>query len=471
MTTTHRAPQILAAHAGLLGVGMPDPVADPARRPERMQVGAVMTEPSCVKVQAWPADDPATVFESAWVPTAAGTDPTNPVNVAKFFLAAGAGAAGQAWRWRTYCALAGTRPDAPLSAAYGSDGVLRTLPDRPQPGRPARFSVAVGCCSQIAHPGRPNRPIPAAAAIAASGVIRFVHLGDTSYVDDWHEYLEDTAAHTYTKFACGLRGHLTQPDLRGVYDTVSSRMVLDDHDSGPDNDYAASAYPQARQVFTDVAAGTSFGNASWSKDAPGAPTYDTWVDGQAQFWLLDCRLHADTPGTQLQSFGGQPYSSQLGATQRNWLKQGLAASTASAKIVLSPRAFTQYYPGPEQQEILDWITGYRSGTARVGGTVVFVTGDKHAAAVWQVGASGRVYELLCAPLLNTTKHNLTALSSWQQHWGYRVMFMNTANGGPGLAVSNSWGRLDIDTTGPGNRIVTLNVLRDDGATLYHTQVG
>ncbi len=102
---------------------------------------------------------------------------------------------------------------------------------------------------------------------------------------------------------------------------------------------------------------------------------------------------------------------------------------------------------------------------------MFVTGDKHAAAVWQVGASGRVYEMLCAPLLNITKHSLTALASWQQNSGYRIMFMNTANGSPGLAVSNSWGRLDVDTTGPGNGTVTLNVLRDDGATLYRTQVG
>ena len=462
MTTTSGKPQLLAAHCCVLGA----PMAQPVVRAETMQVAAVISEPAMVKVRAWAAATPDHVVESLWTPTATGLDASNPVNVAKLRMAPGTGAAPGEWQWRTYVAKLGTAPTAPVSAAYSTDGAVRVVPARPTPGATAALSVAAGSCTQIAHPGQPNRPIVSAASIAAARPAFFVHMGDTSYVDTWNEYLQDTPNHLYTKFATGMRRHFLQPDLVSLYNKTQVRMVIDDHDSGPDNSYAANVYPQARQVLTDIAAGTSFDNARYDLIHPAAPTYDTWASGQAQFWLLDNRLWRDTPGTRPQSFHGQGYASQLGATQRAWLLSGLASSDAPVKIIFSPRTFKQFYAPAEQEEILDWITGRLSGAPKVNGTVVFVTGDMHAGAVWKLSPTRPVYELLCGPIYNTGYHTPTALTDWQVAWGYQTRFLNTVDGKPGRAISCAWGRLDIGA----DASVTVNLLRDDGTSLYREHI-
>ena len=441
-------------------------MAQPAVRAESMQVSAVVTEPAMVKVRAWPAGDASAIRESLWMSTATGTDPSNPVNVAKFRMPSGTGAPPAAWLWRIYVALRGTPPGAGLSAAYGSDGVTRNIPARPAAGDVVGFSFVTGSCTQVAHPSQPNRPILAAAHMASGNPAFIVHMGDTSYVDTWKEILQDTPAHTYTKFATGLRRHFCQPDLAGLYNRSTVRMVIDDHDSGPDDSYVSTVYPQARQAFSDIGAGTSFDNATYDVTRPGAPTYDTWSSGPAQFWLLDNRLWRDPPHTHPHQYLGAGYASQLGTTQQTWLLNGLAASSAPVKIVFSPRAFKQFYQAPEQQQFLDWITGFHSGTPRVGGKVIFLTGDMHAGAVWKLSATRPVYEMLCAPIYNITRHTLTQLLDWQVAWGYQTRFLNTIDGQPGQAMSCAWGKVDIgaDTS------VTLNLIRDDGALLHREYI-
>jgi hypothetical protein len=458
MTTTSHAPKILGAHCSVLG----PPLASPVIRKVSMQVSVITTEPAAVKVVAWPAGQPTQTTSSLWVATKVGTDPTNPVNVAKFFMPAGTGAPGTAWQWRAYVALAGTSPTAPQSAAYGTDGVVRAIPLRPADGTAGLTTIVASSCSEVPSPTQLARVFKAAQSMVAVNPAMFVHMGDTSYVDTWDNYAQDTAAHTYTKYALGYRRHLLEPEFAALYNAMPMRVVMDDHDTGPDNDYETTVYPQARQVLTDIAAGTTFDNASYDPTRPGAPTYDTWMMGQAQCWLLDNRLWRDVPGSQPQSYLHMPYSSQMGATQRTWLKASLAASKAPVKIIFTPRTFTQFYEGGEQMEIVDWITGYQSGVANVSGKVAFISGDMHAAAVWRLSATRPVYEMLCGPILNSTLHTIKPLQSWQEDWGYATLFCNTANGQPGKATSFAWGRIDVTL----NNLVTLRVVRDDGTVLY-----
>jgi hypothetical protein len=378
------------------------------------------------------------------------------VNVAKFRLPSGAGSRDHEWRWKVWTAQAGTAPDAPISANFYSDGITRTIPLRPSAGRASAFSVAVGSCTQIAHFGEPERPVPTVALAATRrGVTQLVHLGDETYVDTWDTWLQDTAAHGYTKFAGALRKHYCTTDMLKAYTVMATRMVGDDHDLGPDNCYAANTYSFARRALTDVAAGTSFDAASWPS---GPPTYDTWVEGDAQFFLLDCRLYRDTPGTQPNTFLGTPYSSQIGATQRQWLKTQLAASPARLKVVFSPRAFKEFWVGTEQQELIDWITGFKLGTAHVSGAVVFATGDMHNAAVWRLSPTRHVYEVLCGPMANSERHPTTPLKSWMTQWGYSGLFFNTADGQPGRGISDSIGQVDIDTAASGT--ATIRIFND-----------
>jgi PhoD-like phosphatase len=279
-----------------------------------------------------------------------------------------------------------------------------------------------------------------------------VHLGDETYVDTWDPWLQDTPAHGYTKFAGALRKHYSTTDMLKAYTVMPTRMVGDDHDCGPDNCYAATTYGFARRAISDVAAGTTFAAAAWPS---GPPTYDTWVEGDVQFFLLDCRLYRDTPGTKPNYFMGVPYDSQIGATQRDWLKAQLAASTARLKIVFAPRAFKESWVSTEQQELVDWITGFKRGVAQVTGAVVFATGDRHNAAVWKLSATRPVYEMLCGPMANTGFHLTTPLRDWQVAWGYRELFFNTATGGPGRAISNSIGQIDVDTAASGTATLRL----------------
>lgn len=423
---------------------------------ENMQVSVICTEPCRVKVQAWPADAPATTYTSAWMPTAVGLDPSNPLNVAKFFMPSGVGARERAWRWQVWTAQADTPPDAPLGANFSTDGVIRKVPARPAAARAAKFSIAVGCCSQVAHFGETDRPINTVSLMSKrAGITGLIHMGDQTYVDTWDHWLQDTTAHGYTKFAGALRKHYLTPDMVKAYDVMPTRMVGDDHDCGPDNCYAANTYSFARKALTDVAAGTTFDAASWPT---GPKTYDTWIEGDVQFYLLDCRLYRDTPGTKANLFVGSSYDSQIGSTQRNWLKGQLAASTARLKVVFTPRAFKEFWASAEQQEILDWITGFKQGVAHVTGAVVFATGDMHAAAVWKLSASRPVYEMLCGPMANAGLHTTTPLKPWQTTWGYVGLFFNTATGMPGKAISNSIGQIDIDTTGPGT--ATLRIFNE-----------
>jgi hypothetical protein len=98
----------------------------------------------------------------------------------------------------------------------------------------------------------------------------------------------------------------------------------------------------------------------------------------------------------------------------------------------------------------------------VSGTVVFLTGDMHAGAVWRLSPTRPVFEMLCGPMNNTTLHSPQALASWQVKWGYQTRFLNTSDGLPGRAVSNAWGRVDIGA----DNSVALNLMKDDGTLLY-----
>jgi hypothetical protein len=92
----------------------------------------------------------------------------------------------------------------------------------------------------------------------------------------------------------------------------------------------------------------------------------------------------------------------------------------------------------------------------VSGTVIFLSGDKHASAFARY--TPRIWEFLAAPICNPVKHT-TPLRSSAVRW--------TENG-VDVALANAFGLVDVDTRGAGT--CTLRLMREDGVELHREVV-
>ena len=172
-------------------------------------------------------------------------------------------------------------------------------------------------------------------------------------------------------------------------------------------------------------------------------SYRSWGLGDVDCWLLDCRRYKDP------KFG--PYENGLWMStirhvQRQWLLDGLAASQARIKIILSPMSFAYYWSKGEQALVKQWIQTH------VSGTVVFCTGDRHQTSF--VHPAPRIWELLACPINNPKKTLAYSVPGlvWAEHFG-------------GTATSNAVGIVEVDTatTKP---FLTLRAVTDNGVTLH-----
>jgi phosphodiesterase/alkaline phosphatase D-like protein len=173
--------------------------------------------------------------------------------------------------------------------------------------------------------------------------------------------------------------------------------------------------------------------------------YRRWSIGEADFFLLDNRRYKDPPSGPYEN--GR-YMSVLRSTQRTWLLQGLASSTARVKFIFAPMSLAFGWRTEERQEIQTFIH------ANVSGPVIFLTGDRHAGAFARY--SSQVWEMLACPLRNTVKATTPT----------RTGVIWTENG-TGPALYDAVGAVDVDTVA--SQTVTLRLLRDNGQEL-HRQV-
>ena len=172
-----------------------------------------------------------------------------------------------------------------------------------------------------------------------------------------------------------------------------------------------------------------------------------------------------TPGSKAMSsssykpnaFLGAPYDSQIGATQRTWLKNQLEASTARLKVIFAPRAFKEFWASAEQQEILDWITA----TSKESLTSAVRSSSRPGTCTTRRSGSCRrpVPSTRCSAALSRILACTRRPPCHRgRRWGYSGSFFNTATGAPGKAISNSIGQIDVDTTGAGT--ATLRIFNE-----------
>lgn len=316
--------------------------------------------------------------------------------------------------------------DTGYSARFELDGApvdaggpvnFRTFPD---PGDPVRLRIALVSCARVAW----DSVQTVWTAVAADRPDVVLWLGDNNYFEvgdstreaDW----EDPARMAF-KYA-ELRG---LPTLQPLLHQSINYAIWDDHDYAdgePDR-----TFPLKQEV-------DSLFERFWANPSYGGPgidgIYSHVVMGDVELFLTDDRFWRDP-----QDASNGPGKTMLGAEQKRWLEEHLAASTARLKIVaVGVQVLADYhaYDGYlnyryERRELLDWIRD-----ERIEG-VVFVSGDRHLSELMRFDRREGypLYELTASPVAN--KVFQTGL---EQPNPIRI---------GGYADGPNYGLLDIDT--------------------------
>jgi alkaline phosphatase D len=273
------------------------------------------------------------------------------------------------------------------SAAHEVAGEFRTAPPA---GRPAPFTLvwsadlgARGFCPRVGVGYR------VFAELAALRPDVFLFLGDTIYADHRCQGEDvvpgaDFVAHTLAEFQAKHRYNREDPWVQAFLARTPVWATWDDHDVR--NNFAGPAeqlMPVGRQAFLD------YWPIDTSPDAPAQLHRRVRYGTLAEMFVLDTRQYRsrncrpDGPGKTM-----------LGAAQRRWLVEGLAASTAVWKLVASsvPLSIPKGWPCGDSwapRNLLVMSTGFAHERDEILGAlqhrgvtnVVFLAGDLHFASL------------------------------------------------------------------------------------------
>jgi alkaline phosphatase D len=319
--------------------------------------------------------------------------------------------------------LTGLDPDTEyaFSLPCGVAGRFRTLPAAS--GAPASFTIAL---SGDAVVGSTHAVFN---AILAANPLMFLHMGDLHYQNistnapaSFHQAFDDVFA--------------SAPQHR-LYRNVPTAYVWDDHDFGGNNcDGTSASKPAAAAVYRSRAPHYPLAHAT--------AIYQTWDIGRVRFIVTDQRSEA-TPDSATDNSS----KSMLGATQKAWFKDLIAASPGMLIVWICPRWFalanhTDSWNNfsTERREIVDHIK------ANAHGRVVVLEADQHTLAIDDGShvdhATGGGEPLPCfraAPLDQT----VSALAGSYSHGEFnnRGQFglMQVEDGG-GSSIDVTWTGLD-----------------------------
>lgn len=259
--------------------------------------------------------------------------------------------------------------DGQGGAVISRVGRFRTAPVTPRP-----FSFAFSADMDEAY-----RPFRLFEQIGARDPEFFLHLGDTIYADLPRVQFRPSLAHYRRKHANN-RGdaHLQQFLLRHA-----SFATWDDHETDNNCHAGHPHMGEGRQVFREF----------WPcRSITGDGLYRRFAWAGVDFFMLDTRSYR-SPQTAADDAG----KTMLGATQKQWFMDGLAASKAPFKFVITAVPFqggggdTWGAYRTERNEIAALIR-----SKAIPG-VVFLTGDYHLARDWSLPKAG-FREFMAGPI-------------------------------------------------------------------------
>lgn len=296
----------------------------------------------------------------------------------------------------------------------------------PAAGWRGRFSIAIGSCARMGQD--PAQPVWHAVRAAAPDL--FFWMGDNIYADSSHEHV----------FAEEYRRQRAQPLLQPLLRTVPQLAIWDDHDFGVnDGDGSNPAKDVALRQFKRYWANPAYGTDA----APGV--FFKYSYGGIDCFFVDCRYHRD-PNEAPDS----PAKTMLGAAQLAWLKEGLQASRAPFKLLISGSGWSAA-KGHGGDSWASYITERNAlfefiHTRNIPG-VVLLSGDTHVGELncipWSDKGGYDLYDLVSSPLAQRTER------SWMERNPERRIRQ------PFFHDSN-FGLLVIDTAGDGAGEATLS---------------
>ena len=255
---------------------------------------------------------------------------------------------------------------------------------------PPDFTFAIGSCMYVNEPefDRPGNAYGGEhfilERIADKKPDFMIWMGDNTYLREADFYSAARMNHRYR--------HTRQlPELQRLLASTAHYSTWDDHDFGPNNaDRNYSMKDEALRLFNSY-----WGNPRAGHDGvKGVYFRFQWAD--IDFFVTDGRYHR-APNALKDSD-----KSYLGPEQMQWLKDGLANSTAPFKIVVfgnqainthtTFEAFSAY--PAEFNELFGFIE-----TQAVPG-IVFVSGDRHHAELLRYETANQypLYEFTSSPL-------------------------------------------------------------------------
>ncbi|MEX0646202.1 MAG: alkaline phosphatase D family protein [Balneolaceae bacterium] len=304
----------------------------------------------------------------------------------------------------------------------------------------ANFSFAFASC--MAPVSEPSQPVWAQASLYRPDFLMMI--GDNNYMPNHpgaYETSEETVSHVMARTHRSLRDIY---NLRTLLATTPTYSIWDDHDYGPNDSDSSFRW---RDLSLDMF------NRYWAN--PGAGTEDTpgifysFRVSDVEFFMLDDRYHRDPE-----------YSTMLGEGQLEWLKNGMAQSTATFKVIVNGHVMladklnnSEYWTryGNERDDFLDWMH-----EEEIDG-VFFLSGDWHVGSLIRLDYSREGYPLYELISSNSGRPGLNPLIT--RNRDRQVSGHNRSFSGPIVNDVREFNFGMVTFSGePGNRTATLQVI-------------
>ncbi|MCC9608984.1 alkaline phosphatase family protein [Blastopirellula sp. JC732] len=296
----------------------------------------------------------------------------------------------------------------------------------PPADRREQTCLAFGSCADM-------KPSSLWSQMEERGAQGLVLLGDTPYIDSTKLETARTKQRTF----------LQVPELAALIRHTPVWATWDDHDfAGNDTDGRVPGKENTRRAFVEYHANEAFGH-----DDEGI--YTKFRYGGMEVFLLDTRWFSRTEPSPVDP----EKPTLLGKRQWEWLKEGLASSTAPFKVI----ACGMIWDDKENTESDDWGTyTYERdalfdfiGQQRITG-VVLIGGDIHCSRLLRYKTTGQagypIHQFIVSPIHDRT-----------------IPSLNVAHPDliKGAAIPHVWLRLEADMTRTPATLHAEWVQRDD----------
>jgi len=338
---------------------------------------------------------------------------------------------------------ASTKPPNEFKMILDARFRLRTPPVHEESGR---YTIAFGSCS---HQEKFGEHQPIWDAIAREKPDCFLFIGDNIYLPNkLKEYPKSRAE--VLKLYCDTYDHQRQmPEMQPLLRSTYSFALWDDHDFGKNNSNRTWPWKGVAREALNL----YFPNNYGLPDAKGCFYRFAW--GDIDVFMTDDRSFRDPNHDPARK-------TFLGAKQLAWLKDGLAQSKASFKLVAcGNQILADTHPHeswgvrfrPERDAFLEWLW-----QEKISG-VIFLSGDRHFAELTRKrdpkGKGNDVWELTSSPLANDVYKDGPTFESPDRVAAY--------------SDGVNFGVLDFDTTGKSPRVM-LRVLDVQGKDVIRQRV-